>query len=231
MDRDRIIEKIKKCLALGRSCEPHEAALAMKRARELMEKHGVTMDDVDLSEVSRQRTPMGKTVNPPRYQYALIHMVKRVFGCESVLEPRYTPNGWRNFVSFIGFGPAPEIAGYAFEVLFKQITRDRKAYLATLSKRLKRATKTRRGDLWADAWVLAASSKVSAMALTQAQKDLIAKWQAGEYSNLQDSKPRPVKFRGRGDHDAVQKGIDAGRNVTLHHGMDGTENTPFKIGM
>lgn len=229
MDKEQIIAKIKKCLALGKSSEPHEAALAMKRARELMEKHGVVMDDVDLSQVSRQRTPMSKAVKAPHYQHVLVNMVKSTFGCEAVLEPEYTLNGWQNFVSFIGFNPAPEIAGYAFEVLFKQIIRGRKEYLGSLNKRLKRSTKTRRGDLWADAWVFAASSKVAAMALTRAQRDLIARWQAREYSNLQDSKFRRVKFRGRGDSDAVREGLEAGKDVSLHHAMRGAENGPLRI--
>lgn len=230
MDKQLIIEKIKKCLALGKSCEPNEAALAMKRAQELMEKYGVTSDEVALSGISKQTSPMGRTMNPPRYQHLLIVMIKQAFGCEAVLEPVFDGWKWHGHVSFIGFGPSPEIAGYAFEVLFKQITRDRKAYLATLNKRLKRATKIRRGDLFAENWVRAASVKAAALALSPEQKDLLQKWKEQEFLNLKEAAPRAPKFQGRGDYNALAQGAAAGRKATLHHGMDGSGNSQLKIG-
>lgn len=48
---DEILSKIKKCLALTKSNFEGEAANAMRMASLLMEKHGVSMAEIDLTEV------------------------------------------------------------------------------------------------------------------------------------------------------------------------------------
>ncbi len=48
MTRDKALAKIKKCLALGRSTNPHEAAAAMRQAQKLMAEHGLNDTDVKL---------------------------------------------------------------------------------------------------------------------------------------------------------------------------------------
>lgn len=230
MDKQRIIKKIKKCLALGKSCEPHEAALAMKRAQELMAKHGITADDVSLAGISRKDAFMSGAQNPPRFLYYLTGMVSDVFGCDVVLTGGYDrrKGGYTN-ASFIGFGPAPEIAAYTFSVLNKQLVRGRQAYLSTLGKRLKRGTKTRRGNLWAEAWVRAASKKAVRLSLGRDKEELIRKWKDREYGVLEDAKPRGTQFMGRGDYDAVRRGIEAGLEASLNHGVDGSGNEPARI--
>tara|TARA_R110000765_G_scaffold319259_1_gene411371 strand:+ start:78 stop:791 length:714 start_codon:yes stop_codon:yes gene_type:complete len=49
---DKIIEKIQKLLALGQSDNEHEASLAMKRANELMEKHQLSMSQIDVDKLA-----------------------------------------------------------------------------------------------------------------------------------------------------------------------------------
>ena len=42
MDKNKAIEKIKKCLALGKSANEHEAAQALKQAQALMREYGIS---------------------------------------------------------------------------------------------------------------------------------------------------------------------------------------------
>lgn len=46
MDRAKILDKIKKCLALSKSPNEHEAAAALRQAQKLMERHGITERDI-----------------------------------------------------------------------------------------------------------------------------------------------------------------------------------------
>ena len=48
MDQEKIIDKIKKCLALAKSDNPHEAATALRQAQKLMEQHNLTEQDISL---------------------------------------------------------------------------------------------------------------------------------------------------------------------------------------
>lgn len=50
--RAALMAKIKKCLALAQSANEHEAALALEKARALMEEHGVSAEDLQLSDVA-----------------------------------------------------------------------------------------------------------------------------------------------------------------------------------
>lgn len=47
---EKILDLIKKCLALGKSPNEHEAALAMSKAQELLEKYNLSMRDIQTEE-------------------------------------------------------------------------------------------------------------------------------------------------------------------------------------
>ncbi len=52
MNRDDALKKIKKCLALSRSANEHEAAAALRQAQALMREHGLREKDVSLADVA-----------------------------------------------------------------------------------------------------------------------------------------------------------------------------------
>lgn len=54
MDKEKVLDKIKKCLALGKSANEHEAAQALKQAQALMPKYEISDADVALSDIGEQ---------------------------------------------------------------------------------------------------------------------------------------------------------------------------------
>ena len=52
VELDRIIDKVKKCIALSKSDNPHEAAAALRQAQALMRKHGIDEAGIAASEIS-----------------------------------------------------------------------------------------------------------------------------------------------------------------------------------
>lgn len=50
-DKEKILEKLKKLLALSKSDNPHEAALALQRAQKLMLAYNITQADLALSDI------------------------------------------------------------------------------------------------------------------------------------------------------------------------------------
>lgn len=54
MDKEKVLDKIKKCLALGESANEHEAAQAIRQAQILMKKYGISEIDVELSAVTEK---------------------------------------------------------------------------------------------------------------------------------------------------------------------------------
>jgi hypothetical protein len=76
-DRDKIIEKIAKLLRLSKSSNEHEAALALARAHELLQKHNLSMAEIkDESPISRDRFRAGQSFND---EYDFIALLLREF--------------------------------------------------------------------------------------------------------------------------------------------------------
>lgn len=220
MDK-KVIEKIKKCLALAASSNEHEASAAMRQAQKLMEKHGLTSTDVELSSIKSKEQKISNSRSLPRYQHMLINMIKEAFGVDAVHESTNVMGRWKSNARFIGVEEAPELAGYAFDVLRRQLERDRKVYLSTL-KRCKRPTKVRRGDLFAESWVMKARQKVQKLQVPEHHSNLITQWKANEYDQLGEGKAinRTDKLV-RNDYTASLLGAEAGAAAQLNPGMSG----------
>lgn len=142
VDLDKILRRIRKCLALSRSPEPHEAAAALRQAQKLMETYGVTERDVSLAKVREARTPAGRTTRcPPAWLSRLGHAVSAAFGASHYYQVH---PGRACYYMFVGVGPRAEVAGYAFAVLRRQCTSARRTYFTGL--RGARSSRVRRAD-------------------------------------------------------------------------------------
>lgn len=224
-ERNKILAKIKKCLALSSSSNEHEAEAALRQARALMEKHGIDDDDMLAYEASEQRAKSGAKTKPVSYENSLACKVADAFGCRIIFitAPLWNSQGhW----SFIGCGVAPEIASYAFQVLYRQCKRARTEHINTKLKRCKTATKTRRADLFCEGWMYAVSGKIAALAENERQTAAIDAYVAKHFPALKslDSRNRNDgrKLRDH-EYDDYIMGGHAGKNVELNRGVGGTE--------
>lgn len=217
-DRQRILSKIKKCLALARSDNEHEAAAALRKAREMMEAHGVSAFDVEHADIREQGARAGAASRPARWECALAMRVARAFDCAVYLARDYPVGRW----TFLGAEPSAEIACYAFEVLFRQIRRARAEYIKSALRRCKPSTRTRRADLYCDGWVAAATEVVDRFAGNAAAQARNEAYMRHKHDNL-------TEFHGR-DRNADRKlgvrdcndltaGATEGRNAQLRHGV------------
>ena len=80
MDKEKVLDKIKKCLALGESANEHEAAQAIRQAQILMKKYGVSEIDVELSAVTEKGVACASSL--PTWHQVLIAQCAKAFGVE-----------------------------------------------------------------------------------------------------------------------------------------------------
>ena len=213
MVRRRIVEKVRKCLALARSDAPNEAATALRQARALMAEHGIEERLVDVEGV---RTANGRGETAARWRVMLGEMVCDAFGLRMIQVPRRG----RSEVEFIGKVPRPEIGAYAFDVLRRQLESDRRKFLQGL--RCRRATKTRRDDLFAEGWISAVRGKVENLVADGDEERIVEEWIGREHPLLEDMEYRARGGRpGPGDVSAFSGGRSAGRRARLTAGVDG----------
>lgn len=165
-DRNFIIAKIKKCLALAKSSNEHEAAIALRQAQRMMQQHGITDFDVEAADIQEEATKAGASSAPARWECGLATRVAKAFDCAVFLAVDYPVGKW----TFVGAAPSGEIARYAFEVMFRQVKRARVGYIKTALKRCGPTSRTRRADLFCEGWVMAATALIEAFAGSEAQQ-------------------------------------------------------------
>jgi len=225
-DRDKILDKIKKCLALAASSNPHEAEAAFRQARKLMELHGISDLDVQASQAEERRARAGAEAKPSNWETALASKIADAFGCKVIFSPgRWTnagrqPGEW----CYVGCGAAPEVAQYAFAVLHRQARRSREAHIKSRLKRCKPAIKTRRADLFSDGWVRAVAGTIAAFVANDQQEAAIGAYMATHYPSLAElaslNRNDGRKLRDHDYHDLVA-GHESGRNAQLSRGVAG----------
>lgn len=226
-DQDKIIDKIKKCLALSASSNEHEAAAALRQAQKLMESYGITQQDVDASIATECRQKSGAKDRPAVWETMLADRICSAFGCQLVFSSYWNSGEW----SFIGAGPAPEIAGYSYKVLLRQAKRARVEYIKTRLKRCKSNIKTRRADLYCEGWVRSAVAMLAKLKATDEQQSAIDAYMAKNYPAI-----GVLKTRNRNDgrslrdheYDDMYRGHLSGRNAELNHGV-GSNAAPLAL--
>lgn len=153
-ERERIIRKIKACLARAGSSNENEAQMAMRQAQAMMRNYKLSELDVLAQDVGTTTKKTGLS-RMALWQRSLAVAAADAFGCKAIQST--APWGEISFV-FIGVNPASELAAYAYDSLLQQIKAARKAYQRkTLASR-------KRADDFCIAWVSAVSRKIEEFA-------------------------------------------------------------------
>lgn len=214
---DKYISKIRKLLKLSGSSNPHEAALALSRAQQMMKKYNLDSDSVLLSDYGAAQTRI-LVKNPPDWVCKLLIVIEKAFGVDSVITSELDAR-WRTHgaIMFIGLKSHCDLASYCFDVLYRQILNDRKVYIGTLHKNCKRSTKTTRADWYCLGWISEVRNKVIPFVVSEGHSNLIRVWKEKNL-NLSSYQPRVVK-EDKGQYDAYLNGKLDGANASLHAGM------------
>lgn len=216
---DAIIAKIKKCLALAKSSNEHEAAIALRQAQRLMQQHGISDFDVEHADIQEEATKAGAVSKPAQWECGLANRVADAFSCSV-----YFLSGLSGRWVFVGAAPAGEISRYAFEVLFRQVKRARAAYIKSALKRCT-TTRTRRADLFCEGWVVSATALIERFAGSDDQKTRVAayleeKHNLHSFTGTNRNAGRKLAERDYGDLDA---GHAAGRSAQINRGIGGSD--------
>jgi len=99
---ERVIERVRKLLALSRSSNPHEASAAAEKARELVEKYKLAQADIEMKEEGAAIESHPYSQNVVGWQRDLGFVLARSFFCRAIHTPRGKDTGGRCWLHFIG---------------------------------------------------------------------------------------------------------------------------------
>lgn len=231
MSDEKVLDRIKKCLALAESQNPNEAAQALKAAQRLMQKHNLEHFDVM---IKRKTSALKLNMKLQRHVDHLVRYIGSAFGCDVIYESEAREVSlWSDLyqcyqirlryhqrVSFIGTEHAATVAVYAFENLHRLMTDARKVFMDSLHGNSKRKTKTEKSDAFALGWVMAVGRNLPQMDVAQ---NVMADTQAyikKHFGPLEMIDVRPM------DEDKMMNqmvsGYQTGLHVNVHTGVDGS---------
>ena len=231
-ERERVIRKIKRCLALGQSSNPTEAQTAMRQAKAMMDSYKLSEADVSASDVGADERDTG-IKNLPRWHSDLICAAAEVFGCRVVFKGRLVSEPVR--VRFIGVMPAAELAAYAYDSLLTQAKAARRRFLAEYGP-----VKPSTANDFSMGWVAAVFYKLTAFAESTApgtdnalmvirQKDsaAIQAWMDLEHAGIKSK--RNGTTRHKVNAMALLEGLESGKLAQINHGVGNSANSQLAL--
>ena len=239
MNKKTVIEKIKKCLALSKSANQHEAAAALRQAMAFMEKYKIDANDPELLGIAEACILGSGSQKPTVFEAILANSIAKMMGCKVILSGDIKITKDLHFKKVPPGNPpppdpAPEIASYAFDVLYRQLKKARSVFISENLKRVQiKANKVKRADLFCEGWVLEATKLVSELNPNKDEMDQIQAYVQQKH-NVRNSEPtdRNKKTNTNTDryHNDLQAGRQAGKNAKLNNAMNG--GTPLaKLGV
>jgi hypothetical protein len=166
MSNERILDKIRKCLALANDSRgnPTECENAMRQAQALMAKHGVSELDIDAAQVTTLAVRSRVSVkNAARWEVAMMHKICAMYGLHNPMwasgGPEPTNKGWW---FFIGSKAYTEVAHYTYDVLYRQILAARNEFVKTLNY-ASRGEKSELANSFCEGWVYQVGKNLSKM--------------------------------------------------------------------
>ncbi|MBP5119594.1 DUF2786 domain-containing protein [Pseudomonas protegens] len=235
---ERVIRKIKRCLALSQSSNENEAATAMRQAQSLMREYRLTEMDVRLSDVGEVESEMSRAKRRPTWDRHLSSIIGQAFGVRPLSRRSWCSATGRivDRALFVGVNPGPQIAMYAYETLLAKLIQARREYVSRVRSGKQRSAYSPEtaGDHFALAWVSAVHDKIHELvprgeedlaspqyssgrdlvAVEAQDKALVEQYLAGKEIG-KARKAREVEL----DLDAQIAGLLAGRRVQLNAGL------------
>ena len=223
IDKKRIMDKIIRCLALSKSSNEHEAATALRQAHAMMEKHGISKDDIELSDIKFKASNTRSAQRPPVYQIALANMIAKLFGCQNYMGNGVGEKSHVRVMCFVGLEMHSDIASYAYDSLFRQLKQARQAYIKTELKRVRLAkNKAARADAFCLGWVATVRGLVRKLVPLATNMLLIERAMSQELDLRETGGlDRVSKSKGRTGTNDFHNGLVAGKSAQLHHAMNG----------
>ena len=225
---DNILKKIKKCLALSKSSNQHEAQAALRQAQKMMQQYGITSEELTASETTEQRIKVRANKKPPEWQMALARVIDHVFGTKTMFLGTSNEKGKPvGYMLMLGAETSVQLGKYAYEVLSRQIERDKRNYFASLPINIPPSIKRKMTDMYCLGYTFEMREKVQSIAPAQRNDESIKEYVKQQYSNAQqqESAYKRNKNLSAAESHALISGVEQGKKAQLHSGMSATERT------
>jgi hypothetical protein len=225
MDMTNVLNRIKKCLALAASANEHEAAAALRQAQKLMAAYNVTEASLIAADIGSASVNATVCTQPPAWELRLVNIICEAFGCQASITKGWfnqttNSNGALARFTYFGAKPRVETAIYAHALVKRQLLKAKEAHLKSWAENhpwtTGRKAKLDAGDTFANAFVVAVSSKVEALMLDPAEAAAVDELFR---KSVNTDKPAAEGHKRGFDHASHYAGAEAGQKASVHRGI------------
>ncbi len=182
--RENRINKLKKCLALSASSEPHEAAAALRQARALMQELDLTEDDLQGLEMADAVVKTREGYGACQAMYLLVGVIMEVFGVQAICE-RNPGSANRLNVRYVGPRDRVLLSEYSHRVLWRAMT---ESWAKILEQRPHLKGVGGKRQSFFVGWLAGVNSKIEALVPTQAETDAMDRFTLRKFGELNSTK-------------------------------------------
>ncbi len=209
-ERAKLMDKIKKCLALSKSPEPHEAAAAMRQAQKMMERLGVTEDDIDGIHIEEVLIKTREGAGNCSFLNHLATLIRDTFGVQWVGEQNPGSANRKN-IRYFGQTGRVQLAEYTHRVVQRSVDAAWEVHLLSFPHHKGDGGKRQSFRL---GWLAAIKSQVSAMEITERERNSLDRYGKRQF-DLVTSPGRKIGV----DNGTWGAGKRAADGFTLHRPM------------
>lgn len=223
----QVIDKVRKLLALGQSDNEHEAALALQRAQQLLERHRLDFASLAEAEQLVHRTIDTRARSLPAHRKAICTLLEAGFGVRVICASLYDPqaNCTNKTIELFGTEEAVAIAEHCCHFLENRL----QVLWAKNRRRFSGSGRTARKSYFlgvlagfreqlqatAPKQTTTMDSSINRLPALQAEARLDA-FVAWRYPRLQRMRGRAMTMHG----EAYRQAVADGRELTLHRPVD-----------
>jgi len=219
MDRDKIINKIIKCLRLAESGNPNEAASALRQAHGMMRKYGILESDIAKLVVNETTAGSGGYYNPPYWALALSELIAEAFECRVYLARREAAHPQ---FRFIGLEQRAGVSAYSFTVLYRQLRLARRRYMKSLDLDDRQELR-RLGNVFAQAWLYRIARVVAEFSGDSTNQQVVDDYVRTHYGETTESLRDYTDPRAK-DYDVILSGMRAAQTAYLYRPVQTTQS-------
>jgi len=232
MTSDQAMRKVLRCLRMSKASNPHEAAAALRQARALMKKFGLTESDAAASEITSADAPTrSRGGMVPNSVAVLAAIIAEGYRCE-VLIKRVRDHAGRGStrIAFHGLSSDAQVSAYAFTVLRRQLDADKSVHLKNEERRRRRrytqAKRSQLGELFAMGWAYAVRDLFPRAEVSDAHQQALQTAIAKLTPNKVGLGSKTKKPETSDEISMQVAGVLAGTNAKLHRGVGGNDRQP-----
>lgn len=207
--REKLLSRLKKCLALSASPEPHEAAAALRQAQKIMSELGITEADLIGLEIHETVVKTREGFGRCKTMMHLTNMLEEIFGVECIFE-RNPGSADRLNVRYIGARDRVLMAEYSHRVVWRAMQASWEKFLAERPEYKGDSGKRQSFHM---GWLAQVRSKVEAVAIPDEETRAIRRHMERKYGQaLKTIQSGETRLHGS----AYYAGKDAAEDFELH---------------